>query len=86
MEASQLYIIITLLALVILGAVLFFTRKNKNRQKLTPLTGLAFGFIIVGIFIGDPQWLGYSFFGVAIVLAVIDIIIKKKPKKIKNKK
>ena len=76
MEISQIYIIIAIVVFAILALLVFVIRKK--RQKLTPLTGLAFGFIIAGILFTDSGRWTYSFFGVAIVLAVIDIIIKTK--------
>ena len=80
MEASQIYIIIAIVALAIIALLVIFVWKNKKKNKLTPLTGLAFGFIIAGICFIDNRWLSYSFFGTAIVLAVIDIILKSKKK------
>ncbi len=81
MELSQIYIIIAIVVLIALGLVVFLKRKNKKRQKLTPLTGLAFGFIIAGILFSDSGQWTYSFFGIALILAVIDMIIKMKKKK-----
>ncbi len=81
MEASQIYILISILVLLIIAVlVIFAMKKSKNKKKkpLTLLTGLAFGFIIAGICFVDNRWLSYSFFGVAIVLAVIDVILKMK--------
>lgn len=78
MEISQIYIIIAIVVLATFCAFVFFTRKNKKKNKLTPLTGLAFGFIIAGILFADSGRWTYSFFGVAIILAVIDMIIKKR--------
>jgi len=80
MEALQIYIMIAIVALAIIALFLFGLRKGKKREKITPLTGLAFGFIIAGIVFIDNRWLGYSFFGVAVVLSVVDIIFKLRKK------
>jgi len=80
MEISQIYIIIVIVVLAIIALLVFFVGKNKKKNKLTPLTGLAFGFIIAGICFVDHRWASYSFFGTAIVLAVIDMILKSKKK------
>lgn len=86
METSQIYVIIAIVALAILCAVIFFARKNKKRNQLTPLTGLAFGFIIAGILFADSGRWTYSFFGVAIILAVIDMVMKMKKAKVERPK
>ncbi len=86
MEVSQIYIIIAIVTLAIIALLVIFVWKNKKKNKLTPLTGLAFGFIIAGILFTDSRWLAYGFFGAAIVLAVIDMIMKmKKKEKVKKK-
>ena len=81
MEASQIYIIIAIVALAIIALLVVFAWKNKKKNKLTPLTGFAFAFIIAGILFADSGRWTYSFFGTAIVLAVIDVILKLKKKK-----
>jgi len=81
MEISQIYLIIAIIALAITLAVIFFVRKGKRKNQLTPLTGLAFAFIIAGIVFVEGRWMSYGFFGVAIILAVIDMIMKTKKRK-----
>ncbi len=78
----QIYIIVAIIVLAVIALVFFFMRKNKIREKVTLLTGLAFGFILGGILFSDDRRFSYSFFGIAIILAVIDIIVKFK----KNRK
>ena len=56
-------------------------RKNKKEKTLTPLATLAFMFILAGILFGDDRLISYSLFGIGIILAVIDVINKKKRKK-----
>jgi hypothetical protein len=74
---SQIYIIIAIVVLAVLGAIVFFVRGGRRKQHFTPLTGMAFGFILAGIlFGGDNRVFGYSFFGAAIVFAVVDMILK----------
>jgi hypothetical protein len=81
MEASQIYILISIVALLIIAILLFFVKKNKKREKLTPLTGVAFGFILAGIIFGEDKLVGYSLMGIGVLLAIIDIIINLKKKK-----
>ena len=80
MQASQIYILISIVVLLIISFIIFFIRKNRKQKPRTPLTGLAFGFIIAGIIFGDNRLRGYSLIGIGILLTVIDIIIKLKSK------
>jgi hypothetical protein len=38
------------------------------------MAGLAFGFIMAGLFFGEKRSIGYSLLGVGVLLAVIDIV------------
>ena len=78
MNISQIYIAISIVVLAIIALLIFFVRKNKKDKKLTPLAGLAFGFIIAGIIFGDDRLIGYSLMGVGVILAIIDIFKKLK--------
>ncbi len=80
MITSQIYIAISIVVLAIIALVVFFVNKNKKDKKLTPLAGLAFGFVLSGIVFGDDRLIGYSLMGIGIILAVIDIIKKSKKK------
>ena len=88
MEASRIYIAIAIVALAVILALLFFIPgisrrlKLKGRDKnLTPLAGLAFGFIVAGILFSTEKWLGYGLLGIGVILAIIDIIIYSREKK-----
>ncbi|MFA5174556.1 MAG: hypothetical protein WC438_05240 [Candidatus Pacearchaeota archaeon] len=76
MISSPVYVLIAIIVLAIIAIILFFTRKNK-KQKLTPLAGFAFIFILLGI-IGDNRTFSYSLMGIGILLAIIDIIKNKR--------
>ena len=80
MTSSQIYILVAIIALAGIMTVLVLTRKKMNKS-LTPLAGLAFGFIIAGIIFGDSRAVGYGLMGIGVVLAVIDIVKKLKAKK-----
>jgi hypothetical protein len=79
MEASQVYILVSIVVLLIIAIFIFFVKKNKKEKRLTPLAGIAFGFILAGIIFGDDRLIGYSLIGVGVLLAIIDIFknIKK---------
>jgi hypothetical protein len=76
MEASQTYILISIIVLLIIAVLLIFVRKNKKQKKMTLLTGLSFAFIIAGIIFGDSRLAGYSLIGIGVLLAIIDICKK----------
>ena len=78
MNSSQIYIAISIVVLAIIALLVFFVNKNKKDKKLTPLAGIAFGFILAGIVFGDDRLIGYSLIGVGVILAIIDIFKKLK--------
>ena len=83
MEASQVYILISIVVLLIIFVLVFFVAKNKKNKKqktFTPLAGLAFAFIILGIIFGDNRVVGYSLIGFGVLLAIIDMVRKFKRK------
>jgi len=80
METSQIYILIAIIVLLIIAILVFFIKKNKKQKPLTPLAGLAFGFVIAGIIFGESRLVGYSLMGIGVLLAIIDVIIKLKKK------
>ncbi len=85
MNSSQIYIAISIVVLATIAILIFFVNKNKKDKKLTPpiltpLAGLAFGFILAGIIFGDQRLIGYSLMGVGVIIAVIDMSKKLKSK------
>lgn len=51
MNPSQIYIAITIVVLAIIALLVFFIHSNKRDKTLTPLAGLAFGFVLAGRFL-----------------------------------
>lgn len=78
MVTSQIYIIISIVTLALISMLVFFVKGKNKSKKLTPLAGLAFGFIIAGFFFGENKYTGYGLTGVGIILSIIDIILKFK--------
>lgn len=76
MDSSQIYILISIIILAIIAVLVFFIKKNKKKEKISPLVGIAFGFIMGGIIFSDDRLIGYSLMGIGVILAIIDIIKK----------
>ena len=70
--------IIAIAIIVLLGIVMMvdFTTREGDRKKLTPLAGIAFGFVIGGLLFGSNSFVSYGSICAGIIFAVIDIIKK----------
>lgn len=84
MNPATIYILIAIIGLALITVALFLLRKKK-KEKFTPLTGLAFAFIISGM-IFDSRIIAYSLMGMGIALAITDMILKLKKKEVKSLK
>ncbi len=80
MSSSLPYILIALVATVIVAVLVFLSGKNREANRLTPLAGLAFGFVLAAVLFGENLFLGYAFLLLGIVVAVIDIILRGRQK------
>lgn len=75
MNAVLIYLAIVILAGLAIAMDLVFVYTKKKR-RISRLAGLAFAFVIAGIFLGGQRLIGYSLLGVGIILAIIDILRK----------
>ena len=73
MNISQMYIAVAIVVLMVIVLLVFLTSQNRKETRLSPLAGLAFGFILAGILFGEDPLIGYSLMGVGVLLAVVDI-------------
>jgi len=73
MTTSTAFILISIVVILIVAVLVFFVSRNRAENHLTPLAGLAFGFILAGILFGEIRLLGYGLMGVGVIIAVIDI-------------
>ena len=78
MNTSQIFIAVSIAVLAIVALLVFFMGKSRKENRLTPLAGLAFGFVLAGILFGDDRLIGYSLLGIGVILAVVDIFRKSK--------
>ncbi|OGI16019.1 hypothetical protein A3K63_05250 [Candidatus Micrarchaeota archaeon RBG_16_49_10] len=80
MDASQVYIAISIVALAAIAILVILPNKNKKQKKLSKLAGLSFAFVLAGILFGNDRLIGYSLMVVGVILAIVDIIGKLKSK------
>ena len=80
MPAGTIFLVLSILALVTIVAFVLLVKRAPERQRLSPLTGIAFAFIIAGMLFEDNRLIGYILLGVGIVFAVADIFVKARKK------
>jgi hypothetical protein len=80
MNASQIYIAASIAVLAVIALLVFVVRKNRQENKLTPLAGIAFGFVLAGILFSEDRLIGYGLMGVGVILAVFDMFKRSKSK------
>ena len=81
MNTSQIYIVVSIAVLAAIALLVFFMGKSRKENRLTPLAGLAFGFVLAGIiFVDEGRLISYSLFGIGVIIAFIDIFKKLKSK------
>jgi hypothetical protein len=73
---SIAYIGVSIVVLAVVAILVFFVSKGTRENRLTPLAGLAFGFVLAGILFGDDRVVGYGLMGVGVVLAIVDIVMR----------
>jgi len=78
MDNSQIYILVSIFALAVIALLVFLASKSRKEKKLTPLAGLAFGFVVAGILFGDDRLISHSLMGIGVLLAVVDIFRQRK--------
>lgn len=77
---SAAYVAIAVVALAVVFAVVWFRGGTNRAKRLTPLAGLAFGFVVAGIVFGDNRLIGYSLMGIGVTLAIVDNIrVRRRP-------
>lgn len=84
-DASAIYIMITLAILAIILVLEIFTLKMKKRKKSSKLATLAMALVVLGIIFGEDRLTGYAFIAVGVLLSAIDIIRNFKKKTLKQR-
>lgn len=81
MNASQFYIVLSVVVFVIVALLVFFIARSKKEKMLTPLTVLAFGFILAGMLFNNNRLFNYSLMGIGVSLSIVDMFRKLRAKK-----
>ena len=79
MNISQIYIAVAIVIMAVIALTAFLTRKNRQESRPSTLAGLAFLFVLAGLFFGDNRLIGYALMAVGVILAVIDMFRKMRP-------
>jgi hypothetical protein len=74
MDASQIWIVVSLAVLAVVALLVFRAGRAGTRSRLTPLAGVAVGCIVAGLVFGEDRWLGYGLFAAGVIFAVIDMV------------
>ena len=74
MNFAGLYIALSIVVLALVAVLIFFVGRSRGANRLTPLAGLAFGFILAGIIFGENRFIGYGLMGGGVILALADIV------------
>lgn len=75
---QPVFIVISIAVLVVAVIIVFFLGKNRQKNRLTPLAGIAFAFVVAGIVFGENRWISYSLMGVGVAMAIVDIITRSR--------
>ncbi len=73
MTTSLTYVAISIVVLAVVAILVFLVQGKKAENRITPLAGLVFAFVVAGIIFGEDRLIGYGLMGIGIVLAVADI-------------
>jgi hypothetical protein len=80
MIMSAAFVAVSIIVLAIIAILVFVVGRNRGENRLRPLAGLAWAFVLAGLFFGEKRVVGYSLMGIGVVLAVVDIIGRSKSK------
>jgi hypothetical protein len=76
MDESQMYIMISIVVLSFICILALFIGRKRQSLHLSKLTTISFSVIIAGILFGENRLIGYSFIGMGLTFAFIDIFQK----------
>ena len=74
MSAGAAYVAIVIGVLAVLAVLLLVMGRGAGTRRLTPLAGVALACVVCGIVFGEQRVVGYAFFGIGILLAIVDAV------------
>jgi hypothetical protein len=77
-DASVLFIVLSVIILIIIGILLIIAWKKKKEKRISPLAMLGIVFVILGTVFGSDRLIGYSFLGIGVIISVFDIVKNRK--------
>lgn len=87
---SIYFVCLSAVILIILIVLLFIYLKKRPsadiNNQISPIGGIAFAFILLGLIMGNDRITTYSFFSIGIILCLVDIYIRLKKKNNPKKK
>jgi uncharacterized membrane protein len=75
-DASTVFVVLAIVVFGVLAAMVFL--GGGQSRGLSPLAAVASAFVVAGIVFGDNRVVGYSLFGVGILVAVVDMVVKRR--------
>ncbi|MGB8022523.1 MAG: hypothetical protein WCF04_14930 [Candidatus Nanopelagicales bacterium] len=79
MSASAVYVAIAVGVLAVLAILFLVVWRGGGERRLTPLAAFALTCVVCGIVFGEERVVGYAFFLVGILLAIVDAV--RRPRK-----
>ena len=80
MDIAQIYIAVVIVVLAAIALTMVLTRRRRAESRPSTMAGLAFVFVLAGLFFGQNRLIGYALMAVGIILAVIDMFRKMRPR------
>lgn len=74
MSASAVYGAIVIGTLAVLAVLFLVVGPGRANRPLTPLAGISLACVVCGIVFADERVVGYGFFLVGIILAIVDFV------------
>ncbi len=78
MSASTFFVLAAIIVLLALAILAFVLGRREAHNRLTPLTGLAFAFVLGGILFGADRLIAYTLMGIGVIMTVYDIFRRPK--------
>jgi hypothetical protein len=78
MIVSQGYIALSIVVLLVIAVLLVLVGRKRRESRLTPLSGLAFAFVVAGTLFGGNRFIGYGLMAVGVLLAIADMFSRSR--------